>query len=124
MARPERKKLLIVLSDGLPSNYNGSPTGKDDVRSAVDIAIRSGISVISNYFGGDYEDVTRTFAWMYGENRSIVCDPDRLTEQLSKKNEAVLLQKMNNRACCIKQWALILATCQETCIHIFILFKN
>ena len=85
MARPERKKLLIVLSDGLPSNYNGSPTGKDDVRSAVDIAIRSGISVISIYFGGDYEDVTRTFAWMYGENRSIVCDPDRLTEQLSKK---------------------------------------
>ena len=66
MARPERKKLLIVLSDGLPSNYNGSPTGKDDVRSAVDIAIRSGISVISIYFGGDYEDVTRTFAWMYG----------------------------------------------------------
>lgn len=50
--RPERKKILIVLSDGLPSAYEKND-GKKDVNDAVRKARKAGISVISIFFGDD-----------------------------------------------------------------------
>lgn len=52
--RPERKKILIVLSDGLPSAYEKND-GEKDVNDAVRKARKAGISVISIFFGDDSE---------------------------------------------------------------------
>lgn len=50
--RPEKKKVLIVLSDGLPSDYRGGhQTAILDVKTAVEEARKSGVEVISIMFG-------------------------------------------------------------------------
>lgn len=70
-ARQEERKILFILSDGLPSDYNGGYTaGKADVRSAVLEARKKGISVIPIMFG-DNSFLTRekdTFHEMYGKH--------------------------------------------------------
>lgn len=49
--RPEKNKILIVLSDGLPSAYSNSKNAIGDVRSAVKWARMHGVTVISIMFG-------------------------------------------------------------------------
>lgn len=49
--RPEKNKILLVLSDGLPSAYGNTKEAKADVRSAVKWARMHGITVISIMFG-------------------------------------------------------------------------
>lgn len=70
-ARQEERKILFILSDGLPSDYNGGyAAGKVDVRSAVLEARKKGISVIPIMFG-DNNFLTRekdTFHEMYGKH--------------------------------------------------------
>lgn len=56
LARKESKKLLVVLSDGLPSDYSGGiDAGVEDVKSAVRDARRKGIIVIPIMFSSDFE---------------------------------------------------------------------
>lgn len=70
-SRQEERKILFVLSDGLPSDYNGGyRAGKADVRSAVLEARKKGISVIPIMFG-DNSFLTKekdTFHEMYGKH--------------------------------------------------------
>ena len=49
--RSEKRKVLIVLSDGLPSAYGQESEAIADVRSAVQEARRRGIIVIPIMFG-------------------------------------------------------------------------
>lgn len=49
--RPEKNKILLVLSDGLPSAYHSNKAAMDDVRSAAKWARMHGITVISIMFG-------------------------------------------------------------------------
>lgn len=49
--RPEKNKILIVLSDGLPSAYSSNKNAIGDVRSAVKWARMHGVTVISIMFG-------------------------------------------------------------------------
>lgn len=51
--RPEKTKILVVLSDGLPSAYDSVQTAMSDVRSAAKWARMHGITVISIMFGDD-----------------------------------------------------------------------
>ena len=53
-----KKKILIILSDGLPSAYAGD--GTNDVSTAVDEARRQGIEVVSIYFPGSYSNDEET----------------------------------------------------------------
>ena len=81
LAQPYRKKILIVLSDGLPSDYNGGyAAGIADVLSAVLSARKSGIEVISIFFG-DGED-SENFREMYGRRNCIVTEPDMIGDRL------------------------------------------
>ena len=49
--RKEKNKILVILSDGLPSAYGSPSAGKEDVRSAVNWARNHGIIVVSIMFG-------------------------------------------------------------------------
>lgn len=76
-----KKKILIVLSDGLPSAYSGS--GESDVSSAVDEARKQGIEVVSIYFPGGYHGDEETFKRMYKFN-TITTEPQYITNELVK----------------------------------------
>lgn len=68
--RPEKKKFLIVLSDGLPSAYVSEREGKEDVRQAVAEARAAGMEVISIPFGSAQfiKDAEPDFVEMYRYN--------------------------------------------------------
>ena len=76
--RPERKKILIVLSDGLPSAYEKND-GEKDVNDAVRKARKAGISVISIFFGDVSE--RSAFVKMYEKN-CIITEPEGIDAEL------------------------------------------
>lgn len=79
LKRPEKKKLLVILSDGAPC-YGGA----DDVKKAVQEARSKGITVVSIYFS-EYlqEENTDFFKDMY-EKDYIICEPDEIGENLTR----------------------------------------
>ena len=85
LARRETKKVLVVLSDGLPSDYNGYEyAGMNDVKDAVREARRKGVIVIPIMFGtaSDREQMKDNFAYMYGN--FISADPADITAEFQK----------------------------------------
>lgn len=78
LRQSERKKILIVLSDGLPSAYRGSE-GNKDVKDAVIKARKAGISVISIFFGDESDQ--EEFVKMYEKN-CIVTKPEGIDAEL------------------------------------------
>ena len=72
--RPERKKLLLVLSDGAPAS-----TGR--CKGAIEQARAAGIRVTGIYFGGGGDP--RTFARMY-EKDYICCEVSEIDRELQK----------------------------------------
>lgn len=81
--RPEKKKVLFVLSDGLPSAYGSRSEAYSEVRQAVLSARRKGIIVIPIMFG-DMEFLTssqKTYELMY-EKHIISCVPKEITPRL------------------------------------------
>lgn len=83
-SRREKCKILIVLSDGLPSDYNGKDAGKNDVRQAVAEARSMGIDVISIPFGsGQFiKGNLKEFQEMY--QTVVAADPETITGVLEK----------------------------------------
>jgi len=85
MTRREMKKVLVILSDGLPSDYNGhSAAGLDDVREAVREARQKGITVIPIMFGraSDREQMKGNFEYMY--TKYISSDPIDIADEFQK----------------------------------------
>lgn len=87
LSQQERKKILFVLSDGLPSVYKNNNEGYSDVHNAVNMARKAGIEVISIYFGYDLKETSRDvqlFRKMYGERHSLITEPEKLGDELTK----------------------------------------
>lgn len=81
--RPEKKKVLFVLSDGLPSAYGSRSEAYSEVRQAVLSARRKGVIVIPIMFD-DMEFLTssqKTYELMY-EKHIISCVPKEITPRL------------------------------------------
>lgn len=81
--RPEKKKVLFLLSDGLPSAYGSRSEAYAEVRQAVLAARRKGIIVIPIMFG-EMEFLTssqKTYELMY-EKHIIACVPKEITPRL------------------------------------------
>ncbi len=83
--RPERKKFLIVLSDGLPSDYPNSDAGQNDVRQAVHAARKQQIEVIPIMFGSKtFQSASLpAFQRMYEKN-IITSSVEHITEDLAR----------------------------------------
>ena len=70
--RPEKRKLLVVLSDGLPSAYVRQAQAISDVRTAVQDARRKGVIVIPVIYGApDSQESLAAYRQMY--EKGIVC---------------------------------------------------
>lgn len=94
LKRPEKDKILIVFSDGLPSDYAGGyKAGMMDVKEAVKEARAAGIYVVSLIFGEEsFRDMNiNNYKFMYEKN-IISCDPSQITSQLVR-----LLKKLISR---------------------------
>lgn len=83
MKRPERNKLLIVLSDGLPSAYDSDQRGQADVRKSVREARKNGVNVVSICFGSEAhrEYTMDTYKAMY-QTSIISCDTQNISSEL------------------------------------------
>ena len=83
--RPERDKLLVVLSDGQPSSYNSERDAYSSVAYAVQKARKRGIKVVTIFFGD--EDYLRTshnaYVAMY-EKDIVGVAPERISAELQK----------------------------------------
>ncbi|HCL4480336.1 TPA: hypothetical protein N2D99_002424 [Clostridium botulinum] len=83
MKRPERNKLLIVLSDGLPSAYNSDQRGQSDVRKSVREARKNNINVVSICFGNEAHRAYTMDAYKAMYQTSIIsCDPKNISKEL------------------------------------------
>ncbi|WCK56965.1 hypothetical protein PP175_27630 (plasmid) [Aneurinibacillus sp. Ricciae_BoGa-3] len=92
MKRPEKDRILIVLSDGLPSDYNkGQREGMVDVKQAVKEARAKGIHVVSLIFGTDSfrEGNIDLYKYMYDKN-IISCSPEEITKNLVKTLKKII----------------------------------
>lgn len=92
LRRPEKDKILIVMSDGLPSDYN-SINPQEDVKDAVKVARRKGIIVIPIFFGDEYfrQSVVSEYEYMY-EKHIINSSPEELPERLVKLLQQLVLR--------------------------------
>lgn len=81
--RPERRKVLFVLSDGEPSAYGSRAEGQAEVRQAVLEARRKGLIVIPVMFGneGFLCSSKSSYELMYEKN-IIACAPQEITPRL------------------------------------------
>lgn len=83
LSRKDKKKLLIVLSDGAPSGYAGR-TGINDVKSAVEDARKAGVIVIGIYFADNLcDEEVAEYRQMYGDD-IIATTPDKIEVELAK----------------------------------------
>lgn len=85
LARPEREKILIVISDGLPCSVkgcNGSPN--EAVREAVEYARSRGIKVVGIYIDDVVKDADRkAYEDMYGTS-CVFTDTDHVGDELAR----------------------------------------
>ena len=63
--RTERRKVLVVLSDGLPSGYFSEAEAIDDVRTAVQAARRRGLLVIPIIYTARTDENVDAYRRMY-----------------------------------------------------------
>lgn len=83
LKRPERKKILFVLSDGMPSAYGCRESAEGEVKKAVDDARHKNVTVIPIMFGS--EDFRRDSLAMYQRMYTkdiLACDPNDISRQL------------------------------------------
>lgn len=78
--RCEKRRILVVLSDGLPSAYRGEAEAIEDVRSAVHEAKRRGIIVIPVIYAADTKHSLEAYMKMYGKNLILASDSSILSE--------------------------------------------
>lgn len=85
LARPEREKILIVISDGLPcgtKGCNGSPN--EAVHEAVEYARARGIKVVGIYIDDVVKDADRkAYEAMYGAS-CVFTDTDHVGDELAR----------------------------------------
>lgn len=83
LARAEKNKLLLVISDGLPSAYpGGREEGIKDVHAAVHEARKAGIQVIAIYIQEeDDQREVEGFRQMY-ETNCITTQPEQIENEL------------------------------------------
>lgn len=76
--RPEKTKILIVISDGQPSDYcRKYESGIEDVHNSILELNKRGIETFGIYIERDLGYMDR-FRYMYGEKRSLVCSSNEL----------------------------------------------
>lgn len=92
LARPEKDKILIVLSDGIPTDYNYI-VPEDDVKAAVKEARDAGIYVVSMFFGDERfrESYQKNYEYMYQKNL-INSSPAELPGRLVKVLRKLVLR--------------------------------
>lgn len=98
LERDEKRKILIVLSDGLPSDYSGGfNQGVKDVNAAVKEAVDKGCEVIAIFFGEAYdrEELGKYYKAMYHDAgaQDLSCSPAKLGDELVKIFTKIALQR-------------------------------
>lgn len=84
LERPEKEKILIIASDGLPTDYRWGESGTEDVKSAVAEARAKGIKVIGMYMYSYADDSTfQAYHNMYAPDY-LMCTMDEIEGELTR----------------------------------------
>ncbi len=85
LARPEREKILIVISDGLPCGTKGCDGSPNEaVKNAVEYARSRGIKVVGIYIDDVVKDSDRkAYESMYGTS-CVFTDTDHIADELAR----------------------------------------
>ena len=91
MKRPERQKVLFILSDGLPAEYRSQRAALKHVREAVEDARKDGVIVIAIRFGRErfLEQTASSYKEMY-QHSYISCAPQDIQKELVKVLKKVI----------------------------------
>ena len=91
LKRQEQKKVLFVLSDGLPSQYSSQETALNDVRKAVEEARTKGIEVIAVMFGSDHfiQSAKSSYEYMY-QYGIIACNPEDIGRKINPLLKSII----------------------------------
>ena len=85
LKRKEQKKVLIILSDGLPAGYDAyyDKPAQTDVKNAIRYARKKQLHVFNIMFGEDYERrrMVNEFKYMY-EKGIVSCSPEDIGRNL------------------------------------------
>lgn len=82
--RTEKRKILVVLSDGLPSAYRKEAEAISDVRTAVHDARQRGVIVIPMLFGAtDSEEILAGYKQMY-EHGILTASTESILDEFEK----------------------------------------
>lgn len=93
LRRREQKKVLIVLSDGLPSAYSSRTAAQAEVLDAVRAARRKGVIVIPIMFGEANFLVSSRASYMTMYEKNIIaCQPSEITSSLAALFRQVVLR--------------------------------
>lgn len=82
--RPEEKKVLLVLSDGIPSAYSSAESATAEVNKAVKDVRRSGVSVMALMFGDEaFIQANKSRYTQLYEKDIYACTPQEINQKLS-----------------------------------------
>ena len=85
--RKEQKKVLIILSDGMPYGPSGysDKKGERDIKEAIRLGRKKGVHIFNIMFGSSFEReiMLESFKYMY-EKGIISCEPNMITDELLK----------------------------------------
>ena len=87
MTRPEQDRILIVASDGLPSDYSGGiQSGIVDTHNAISEARAKGITVIGMFLTDEWtqDDEVEHFKYMYDNKFAFIVNMDTFADKLSE----------------------------------------
>ncbi|MCD7948614.1 MAG: VWA domain-containing protein [Oscillospiraceae bacterium] len=88
LQRPERNKLLIIISDGQPNSAGyGGDLAKQDIRSVVSTHRRQGIKTLAVAIGDDKPQIKQ----IYGDAYINISDVNHLPEALAKMIEKEII---------------------------------
>lgn len=92
--RSEANKIMIIMSDGLPSDYRSHGDALSDVKTAVKNARKDGIKVIAMFFGDNSfrKNTYNEYKAMYEKNL-INCAPENITKELVKEIRALFMSR-------------------------------
>lgn len=86
LTRPEKDRILIIASDGMPSNYaGGMQSGVADTHNAIAEARAKGITVIGMFLTDPYtqDDEVEHFKYMYDNRFAFIVNMDTFADKLS-----------------------------------------
>ena len=84
LARPEERKIMIIISDGYPSAYNGMDEATKDIKACVKQCEKNNILLIAAAIGDDKKNIESLYGNSYLDISDLTLLPKKLLKVIKK----------------------------------------